>query len=317
MEFIRTNQGHQVGADGLVWGVDSMCAVLCEHGIHIAPSTYYDHINRGPSARMFADAQVIDAIFALRRKRPLMRVLGSRKTWIVLRSSGIDVARCTVERVMREMGWHGASKKKRVRTTIPDAAASRPADLVDRQFYAAAPNRLWVADFTYCRTESGWAYTAFVIDVFARKIVGWKVASEMTVNLVTDAINNAIDNRKRCGVVDLTRLIHHSDAGSQYTAIVFGQRLAEEGIAASIGSVGDSYDNALAESVNSDYKNELVDNQPRFHGATELSLGTAEWVAFYNRERPHSYCDDLTPDHAERLHYDHMRTLNPEGALTT
>lgn len=317
MEFIRTHQGQQVGADGLIWGVDSMCAVLCEHGIRIAPSTYYEHITRGPSARMFADAQVIDAIFTLRRKRPLMRVLGSRKTWIVLRSNGIDVARCTVERVMREMGWRGASKKKRVRTTVPDSAASRPADLVDRQFNAAAPNRLWVADFTYCRTESGWAYTAFVIDVFARKIVGWKVSSEMTVNLVTDAINNAIDNRKRCGVVDLTKLVHHSDAGSQYTAIVFGQRLAEEGIAASIGSVGDSYDNALAESVNSDYKNELVDNQPRFHGATELSLGTAEWVAFYNRERPHSYCDDLTPDYAEQLHYDHLRTLNPEEALTT
>jgi len=317
VDFIRTHQGHRVGADGLIWGVDSMCAVLSEHGWRIAPSTYYDHINRGPSVRMRADAQVIDAIFMLRKNKPLTRVLGSRKTWIMLRGNGLDVARCTVERVMREMGWHGAIKKKRVRTTIPDTAAKRPTDLVDRQFYAAAPNRLWVADFTYCRTESGWAYAAFVTDVFARKIVGWKVATEMTVNLVTDAINNAIDSRTRCGVVDLSKLVHHSDAGSQYTAIVFGQRLAEDGIAASIGSVGDSFDNALAESVNSDYKNELVDNQPLFHGATELSLGTAEWVAFYNRERPHSYCHDLTPDRAEQLHYDRMRTLNPEEALTT
>lgn len=163
---------------------------------------------------------------------------------------------------------------------------------------------------------SGWAFTAFVIDVFARKIAGWKVASEMTTHLVDAAITNAIDCRKRSGVVDLSELVHHSDAGSQYTAIAFGQRLAEARIAASIGTVGDSYDNALAESVNADYKNELVDNGPRYPGAAELSLATAQWVAFYNRERPHSYCYDLTPDHAEQLHYDRMRTLYPEDALT-
>lgn len=163
---------------------------------------------------------------------------------------------------------------------------------------------------------SGWAFTAFVVDVFARKIVGWKVASEMTTSLVDTAITNAIDSRKRSGVTALSNLIHHSGAGSQYTAIAFGQRLAQEGIAASIGTVGDSYDNALAESVNADYKNELVDNGPRFPGAAELSLATAQWVAFYNRERPHSYCHDLTPDHAEQLHYDRTRTLNLEEALT-
>lgn len=316
MDFIGTHRGNQVGADGLVWGVDSMCTVLSEHGIHIAPSTYYDHLNKGPSTRMLADAQLIDAIYMLRKRQPLMKVLGSRKTWIVLRSNGIYVARCTVERVMAQMRWRGASKKKSMRTTIPDRTHARAKDLVDRQFIAAAPNRLWVADFTYCRTLSGWAFTAFVVDVFARKIVGWKVSSEMTENLVTAAINNAIDNRKRCGVVDFSSLVHHSDAGSQYTAIAFGQRLVDEGIAASIGSVGDSFDNALAESVNADYKNELVDEQPRFPGAAELSLATAQWVAFYNRERPHSYCADLTPDHAEQLHYDRMRTLDPEEALT-
>ena len=305
-----------MGADGLVWGVDSMCAVLSEHGIHIAPSTFYDHAGRGPCARMLFDAQVIDAIYMLRKRQPLACVLGSRKTWIVLRSSGYEVARCTVERLMREMGWHGALKRKRVRTTTSDPANPRAKDLVNRHFAAVAPNRLWVADFTYCRTMSGWAFTAFVIDVFARKIVGWKVASEMTTHLVDAAITNAIDFRKRCGVVDLSALLHHSDAGSQYTAIAFGQRLAAERIAASIGSVGDSYDNALAESVNADYKNELVDNGPRYPSAAELSLATAQWVAFYNRERPHSYCHDLTPDHAEQLHYHRMRTLNPEEALT-
>lgn len=316
MDFIGTHQGNRVGADGLVWGVDSMCTVLSEHGMHIAPSTYYDHVTRVPCARMFSDAHVIDAIHVLRTRQPLARVLGSRKTWIMLRGSGIDVARCTVERLMREMGWHGALKRKRVRTTVSDPAHPRAEDLVKRRFTAVAPNRLWVADFTYCRTMSGWAFTAFVVDVFARKIVGWKVASEMTTSLVDTAIANAIDSRKRSGVTDLSNLIHHSDAGSQYTAITFGQRLAQEGIAASIGTVGDSYDNALAESVNADYKNELVDNGSRYPGAAELSLATAQWVAFYNRERPHSYCHDLTPDHAEQLHYDRTRTLNPEEALT-
>lgn len=305
-----------MGADGLVWGVDSMCAVLREHGIRIAPSTYYEHINREPSTRMRRDARVIDAIYTLRVNQPLMRVLGSRKIWIVLRSKGCDVGRCTVERLMGEMGWYGASKKKGIRTTTPNAAHERAEDLVERRFTAVAPNRLWVADFTYCRTLSGWAFTAFVTDVFARKIVGWKVASEMTTNLVASAIDNAIAFRKRSGVTDLSALVHHSDAGSQYTAIAFGRRLADEGIAASIGSVGDSYDNALAESVNADYKNELVDNQPRYPGAAELSLATAQWVAFYNRERPHRYCHDLTPDYAEQLHYDRMRALNPEEALT-
>lgn len=315
MEFIGAHQGHRVGADGLVWGVDSICAVLCEHGMHIAPSTYYDYINRGPSARMLADAQVIDALFMLRKGNRFMQVLGSRKTWIVLQRNGIDVARCTVERLMGEMGWAGALKRKRPRTTTPDPSDQRASDRVNRQFVASAPNRLWVADFTYCRTQSGWAFTAFVIDVFARKIVGWKVASEMTVQLVEGAIANAIDSRKRCGVTDFSSLVHHSDAGSQYTAIAFGKRLADEQIAASIGTVGDSYDNALAESVNADYKNELVDNEPRYPGATELSLATAEWVAFYNRMRPHSYCHDLTPDHAEQLHYDRQRTPNPEEAI--
>lgn len=217
------------------------------------------------------------------------------------------------------MRWAGAGRRRKSPRAPrpPTPEYHRPADLVDRHFYAAAPNRLWVADFTYCRTVGGWAYTAFVIDVFARKIVGWKVAAEMTSDLVTTAIDNAIDNRKRCGTTAFDDVIHHSDAGSQYTALAFGQRLAAAGIAASIGSIGDSYDNALAESVNADYKNELVDNQPRFHGVAELSLATAEWVAFYNRQRPHSYCHDLTPDHAERLHYDRIATLNPEEALTT
>lgn len=185
-----------------------------------------------------------------------------------------------------------------------------------RKFTAAAPNRLWVADFTYCRTVAGWSYTAFVIDVYARKIVGWKVASEMTQQLVTDAINQAIDSRMRSGITDLSDLVHHSDAGSQYTAVAFTQRLADEGILTSIGTVGDSYDNALAESVNADYKNEVVDYGPKYPGMAELSLATAEWVAWYNRERPNTYCCDLTPDRAEELHYAQIQPHQPEGAVT-
>ena len=230
MDFIGAHQGNRVSADGLVWGVDSMCAVLSGHGIHIAPSTYYEHIHRRPSTRMLVDAQVIDAIYMLRKRQPLARMLGSRKTWIVLRSSGYEVARCTVERLMREMRWHGALKRKRVRTTTADPSHARAKDLVDRRFAAVAPNRLWVADFTYCRTMSGWAFTAFVVDVFARKIVGWKVASEMTTYLVDAALVNAIVSRKRSGVVDFSTLIHHSDAGSQARFNRWTQHLDNGGV---------------------------------------------------------------------------------------
>ena len=156
---------------------------------------------------------------------------------------------------------------------------------------------------------------AIQTDVYARKIVGWKVATEMTQKLVTDAINHAIDTRKRSGATFLDDLIHHSDAGSQYTAVAFTEHLAAEGILPSVGSVGDSFDNALAESVNSSYKTELIDHQPPYPGAAELSLATAEWVAFYNRQRPNGYCQDLTPDRAEALYYHRQRHPHTEEAL--
>jgi putative transposase len=293
-----------------------MCAILSEYGVTIAPSTYYAHrARRGPSNADWADAAVIDAIYQLRQSNKLYKVLGARKTWIVLRTNGLDISRCVVERLMREMGWRGACKRRRVRTTVADPAATRAPDRVKRQFVAGAPDRLWVADFTYCRTRAGWAYTAFVTDVYARKIVGWKVATEMTQKLVTDAINHAIDTRKRSGATTLADLIHHSDAGSQYTAVAFTERLAAEGILPSVGTVGDSFDNALAESVNSSYKTELIDLQALYPGATELSLGTAEWVAFYNRQRPNGYCQDLTPDRAEALYYHRQRHPHTEDAL--
>ncbi|CAN5542668.1 IS3 family transposase [soil metagenome] len=317
MKFIGAHRGHRVGVDGLIWGVEPICAVLSEHGITIAPSTFYEHIGRsGPSTQDLKDDELANHILELREANPLNKRLGSRKSWIVLRGKGVDVARCSVERVMRQRGWRGANKRKTPKTTIANPAAQRAPDRVRRKFTAAAPNRLWVADFTYCRTVAGWAYTAFVIDVYARKIAGWKVASEMTQQLVTDAINQAIDSRKRSGADDLSNLVHHSDAGSQYTAVAFTQRLADEGILPSIGTVGDSYDNALAESVNSDYKNELVDYGPRYPGMAELSLATAEWVTWHNRERPNTYCCDLTPDRAEELHYAQIQPHQPEGAVT-
>lgn len=205
-----------MGADGLIWGVEPICAVLSEHGITIAPSTFYEYAGRsGPGKQQIKDDELADHIAELREANPLNSRLGSRKTWNMLRSRGFDVARCSVERVMRDRGWRGANKRKTPKTTIANPAAQRAPDRVDRKFTAAAPNRLWVADFTYCRTFAGWSYTAFVTDVYARKIVGWKVASEMTQQLVTDAIDQAIDSRKRSGTIDLRDLVHHSDAGSQ------------------------------------------------------------------------------------------------------
>jgi transposase InsO family protein len=241
VKFIGAHRGHRVGADGLIWGVEPICAVLSEHGIRIAPSTFYEHLGRsGPSKQEIKDDELANHIFKLRQANPLNQRLGARKTWIRLRSMGFDVSRCSVERVMRDRGWRGANKRKTPKTTIANPAAQRAPDRVGRKFTAAAPNRLWVADFTYCRTVAGWSYTAFVVDVFARKIVGWKVASEMTQQLVTDAINQAIDSRKRSGTSNLDDLIHHSDAGSQYTAVAFTQHLADQGILTSIGTVGDS-----------------------------------------------------------------------------
>jgi putative transposase len=178
VEFISAHQHKRVGADGPKWGVESMCAVC-----------------RGPSKADWAEAAVIDAIWRLRQSHALFKVLGAVRRGLCCAPNGIDVSRCVVERVMREMGWRGACKRRQVRTTVADPTATRAPDRVRRRFVAGAPDRLWVADFTYCRTRGGWAYTAFVTDVYARKIVGWKVATEMTQKLVTDAINHAIDPR--------------------------------------------------------------------------------------------------------------------------
>jgi putative transposase len=212
--FIREHKDRRDG--GLRWGVEPICAVLSEHGCRIAPSTYYGRVSRGPSRRDRRDEQIAALIEAEREQSRFVRVLGSRKMWLRLRGQGHEVARCTVERIMRQRGWEGARRGRRApRTTQADEHAARPADLVGRRFTAAAPNRLWVADFTYCPAWSGMVYVAFAIDAFSRRIIGWRAATQMTTQLVLDALEHAMWTRGRDGVADLAGLVHHTDAGSQ------------------------------------------------------------------------------------------------------
>jgi putative transposase len=195
------------------FGVEPICRVLSEHGVPIAPSTYYDAIRRGPSARAMRDEQLKAAITRVHAEN--YGVYGARKVWLQLNREGTAVARCTVERLMRELGLAGARRGKRIRTTRPDAAAARPADLVRRQFSPARPDRLWVADFTYVPTWAGMVYVAFVIDAYSRRILGWRAATTMRTSLVLDALEQALWTRRRDGAENLAGLVHHTDAGSQ------------------------------------------------------------------------------------------------------
>jgi len=286
--------------------------VLKEHGIKIAPSTYYEARSRPPSKRSLRDAEIVALIAQARRHRFRAR-FGARKMWLHLRSRGHQVARCTVERLMTQQGWVGALRGKGVRTTIPRPGDPRPEDLVDRDFTATAPNQLWVADFTYVATWSGTVYVAFVFDVFSRRIVGWRAATTMTTELVLDCLEHAIWSRRRDGVTDLAGLVHHTDAGSQYTSFAFTQRLIDEGVDPSVGSVGDAYDNALAESQIGLYKTELIRPDGPWRDVEHVELGTLEWVDWFNNERPHESIDDLTPIQAEEVHYAARNRLIPTG----
>lgn len=244
--------------EGRRLGVEPICRVLSEHGIKIAPSTYYEARDRELSKRALWDAEVVELIRTARATKKLRQRFGARKMWLHLRRNGHDVARCTVERLMAAEGWSGALRGKRVRTAIPAANDPRPQDRVDRDFAATAPNQLWVADFTYVATWSGTVYVAFVFDVYSRRIVGWRAATNMTTELVLDTLEHAIWSRRQQGIEDLTGLVHHTDAGSQRTSFAFTQRLIEAGVDPSVGSVGDTYDNALAESQIGVYKAELI-----------------------------------------------------------
>ena len=294
------------------FGVEPICRVLTEHGCKIAPSTYYDNVNRQASKQQLRDAELIALIEKARQKR-FVKLFGARKMWLHLRGLGHDVARCTVERLMAQMGISGVVRGKAPRTTIADEKAARPADLVDRNFVASAPNRLWVADFTYVATRTGTVYVAFVIDVFSRRVLGWRAATTMTTPLVLDALEMALWTRRKDGITDLAGLVHHNDAGSQYTSIAFTQALIDEGVDASVGSVGDAYDNALAESHMGLYKSELIHSYGPWKGLQHVEAATLDWVHWFNTKRPHESIQDLTPIQAEQTYYTHRTRLAEAG----
>ena len=242
-----------------------------------------------------------------------MQVYGADKVWKQLNRESITVARCTVERLMKQQSLRGVIRGKRVRTTIPDAIAARPLDLVNRQFRAERPNQLWVSDFTYVSTWQGWLYVAFVIDVFARRIVGWRVSSSMTTDFVLDALEQALYARQPGNDGSL---IHHSDRGSQYVSIRYSERLAEAAIEPSVGSRGDSYDNALAETINGLYKAELIHRHTAWKTRESVELATLEWVAWFNHRRLMEPLGYIPPAEAEANYYRQLQMPAAEPLLT-
>ena len=258
------------------FSVEAICATL-----GFAASTYYAAKSRLPSARAMRDAVLGPLLLALWVAN--YRVYGARKLWKAAGRAGEDLGRDQVARLMRQLGIEGVNRSKKVRTTRPDDAADRHPDLVDRQFVAAAPNQLWVTDLTYVPTWSGVAYVCFIVDAYSRMIVGWRVATNMRTQMVLDAIEMARWSRG----TQLEGLVCHSDAGSQFTSLRYGERLAEIGAQPSIGSVGDSYDNALAEAINSLYKSELIrgPGQGPWKTVDDVELATLGWVTWFNNER--------------------------------
>jgi putative transposase len=286
--------------------VEPACAVL-----ELAVSTYYavKKREREATARQIRDEWLKKEIMRVWADRKIGRkVYGARKVWRRLRKDGIEVARCTTERLMRELGIAGVTgRRRRPRTTIPaPAGQERPADLLERDFTADAPRCRWVADITYVDTASGFVYTAFVTDLFSRKIAGWQVADHLRADLALDALEMAIWS---AGTHGDGQLVHHSDRGVQYASITYTERLEEIGAVRSVGSKGDSYDNAAAESVNSLYKKELIDREGPWEGAGDVTLATLEWVSWYNTERLHSFCGYLSPDEYEENYYSRQQTL--------
>jgi putative transposase len=299
VDFIREHAARREPG-GLRWGVEPICAVLSEHGLQVAPSTYYEHVTKSPTAREQRDAFLVEQIRRVHAEN--YGVYGARKVWLQLNREGVGVARCTVERLMKADGLAGAVRGKVRRTTIADPTAERARDLVNRNFAPTAPDRLWVADITYVSTWSGWVYVAFVIDAYARRILGWRCGSSMSTQLVLDALEQAIWTRQRDGAA-LGSVVAHSDRGSQYVSIRHTERLAEASIAASVGSVGDSFDNALAETINGLYKTELIKPRGPWRTLDAVEFATAEWVDWYNHRRLFEYCGDIPPVEAEDRYY--------------
>ncbi|HEY2426010.1 MAG TPA: IS3 family transposase [Pseudolabrys sp.] len=279
-------------------GVEPICKVL-----PIAPSTYHAHVaKRRDPARLSARARQ-DAALKIEVRRVFdqnFRVYGVRKVWRQLKREGFDVARCTVSRLMRDMGLQGVIRGKSVRTTISDKAAPCPVDHVNRQFKAPRPNVLWLSDFTYVATWTGFVYVAFVIDAYARRIVGWGASRTAHAGFVLDALEQALHDRRP---VHRGGLVHHSDRGSQYVSIKYTERLAEAGVEPSVGSVGDSYDNALAETINGLYKAEVIHRRGPWRSFEAVEFATLEWVDWFNNRRLLEPIDNIPPAEAEQRYY--------------
>lgn len=277
-------------------GVESICRYL-----PIAPSTYYQHKARQANPDLLSKRAKRDQALQVDIQRVWeenRRVYGVRKVWKQLKREKIQAARCTVARLMNDQGLKGVVRGKAHKTTIPNEGAERPADLVKRQFVADRPNQLWVADFTYVSTWRGFVYVAFVIDVFSRYIVGWRVSSSMTTDFVLDALEQALWARgKPQGV------IHHSDRGSQYLSIRYTERLSEAGVEASVGSKGDSYDSALAETINGLFKAEVIHRKRSWKQPDEVEYATLEWVDWFNNRRLLEPIGDIPPIALEQAYY--------------
>lgn len=280
------------------FGVEPICRVLSDAGVPAAASTYYAARARPPSARAVRDQQLAAEITRVYKDSD--ETYGARKVWLQLRREGIPTARCTTERLMRQLGLRGVRRGRRTRTTIRADAAGWPPDLVRRNFRAPAPNRLWVVDITYVAIWSGgFAYVAFVIDAFSRMITGWKVAGHMRASLALDALEMAISARLRAGQ-QVAGMVHHSDHGGQYLAIRDTARLAQAGAVASAGTAGDSYDNALAESIIGLYKAELIHHRGPWKTAAAVEAATARWVGWFNTRRLYGPLGDIPPAEYER-----------------
>lgn len=280
------------------YGVEPICRVL-----PIAPSTFHaaDARRHRPDTappRVRRDAELKPEI--LRVFNENFGVYGVCKVWRQMRREGFDVARCTVERLMKAMGLSGVIRGKTIRTTIPDKSAPCPLDKVNRDFKAPAPNRLWVSDFTYVSTWGGFVYVAFIIDVFARRIVGWRVSRTAHAGFVLDALEQALHDRRPASGGGL---VHHSDRGSQYLSIKYTERLAEAGLEPSVGSVGDSYDNALAETINGLYKAEVIWRRGPWKSMEAVEYATLEWVDWFNNKRLLEPIGNIPPAEAEAVYY--------------